>query len=109
MEHQVLLSCSVTQSCPPLCDSLNCGPPGPLSVGFSRQEYWNGLPFLPLGDLCKSGIEFVSLAPTAIQQDSLPLLLGSPIIPNNDKLLQVIAASVNQDSRTEGMFLIIIL
>ena len=23
----------------------------PLSMGFSRQEYWNGLPFPPLGDL----------------------------------------------------------
>ena len=24
---------------------------GPLSMGFTRQEYWNGLPFPPLGDL----------------------------------------------------------
>ena len=23
----------------------------PLYVGFSRQEYWSGLPFPPLGDL----------------------------------------------------------
>ena len=23
----------------------------PLSMGFSRQEYWNGLPFSPIGDL----------------------------------------------------------
>ena len=23
----------------------------PLSMGFSRQRYWSGLPFLPLGDL----------------------------------------------------------
>ena len=23
----------------------------PLSMGFSRQEYWSGLPFLPPGDL----------------------------------------------------------
>ena len=27
-----------------------------LSMGFSRQEYWSGLPF-PLGDLRRSGIE----------------------------------------------------
>ena len=33
----------------------------PLSMGFSRQEYWNGLPFLPLGDLPDPGIEPVSL------------------------------------------------
>jgi len=29
----------------------------PLSVGFSRQEYWSGLPFLPLGEFPDSEIE----------------------------------------------------
>ena len=29
----------------------------PLSMGFSRQEYWSGLPFLPSGDLPHPGIE----------------------------------------------------
>ena len=70
---------SVTQSCPTLCDPMNCSTPGssvlhhllllllllshiscvrlcatpqmaahqaPLSLGFSRQEYWSGLHFL---------------------------------------------------------------
>ena len=27
------------------------------SMGFSRQEYWSGLPFPPPGDLPNSGIE----------------------------------------------------
>ena len=27
----------------------------PLSLEFSRQEYWSGLPFLTLGDLSKQG------------------------------------------------------
>src|SRR5574337_841998 len=31
----------------------------PLSMGFSRQEYWSGLPFLPPGDLPNPRIEFV--------------------------------------------------
>ena len=35
---------------------------GPLSIGFPRQEYWSGLPFLPPGDLPKAGIEPVSPA-----------------------------------------------
>ena len=26
-------------------------PQAPLSLGFSRQEYWSGLPFPPPGDL----------------------------------------------------------
>jgi len=32
----------------------------PLSVGFSRQEYWSGLPFPPPGDLPNPGIEPIS-------------------------------------------------
>ena len=34
----------------------------PLSTGFSRQEYWRGLPCPPPGDLPDSGIEPTSLA-----------------------------------------------
>ena len=36
----------VTQSCPTLHDPMDCSPPGSSSMGFSRQEYWSGLPFL---------------------------------------------------------------
>ena len=38
----------------------------PLSMRFSRQEYWSGLPCPPLGDLPDSGIEFVSLTSPAL-------------------------------------------
>ena len=31
--------------------------PAPLSMGFFRQEYWNGLPFPSPGDLPNTGIE----------------------------------------------------
>ena len=34
----------------------------PLSMGFSRQEYWSGLPFTALGDLSHPGIEPTSPA-----------------------------------------------
>ena len=34
----------------------------PLSMGFSRQEYWSGLPFPPPGDLPDLGTESMSLA-----------------------------------------------
>ena len=33
------------QLCPTLCDPIDGSPPGPLSLGFSRQEHWSGLPF----------------------------------------------------------------
>ena len=34
----------------------------PLSMGFSRQEYWSGLPFPSPGDLPNPGIEPASPA-----------------------------------------------
>ena len=38
----------------------------PLSVGFSIQKYWSGLPFPPPGDPPDSGIELVSLSSPAL-------------------------------------------
>ena len=40
--------------------------PVPLSTGFSRQEYWSGLPFPTLGDLPNPGTEPESLVPPAL-------------------------------------------
>ena len=42
----------------------------PLSMGFPRQEYWNGLPFPTPGDLPEPGVEPKSLE---LQADSLLL------------------------------------
>ena len=47
-----------------------------LSMGFSRQEYWSGLPFPFPGDLPNPGIKPGS---PALQADSLPL--GHPKSP----------------------------
>ena len=41
---------SVTQSCPNLCDPKVTAHQA-LSMGFSRSEYWSGLPFPSPGDL----------------------------------------------------------
>ena len=38
----------------------------PLSMGFSRQEYWSGLPCLPSGDLLDPGIEPATLPSLAL-------------------------------------------
>ena len=45
----------------------------PLSMGFSRQEYWSGLPFPPPRDLPDPGIKPLSLVSPVLQVDSLPL------------------------------------
>ena len=61
------VSRSVAQSCPALRDPLE---PARLLCprGFSRQEYWSGLPCPPPGDLPNPGIE--PMSPT-LQADSL--------------------------------------
>ena len=51
----------VPQSCLTLSDPMDCGLPGSLSVGFSRQEHWSGLPCPPPGDLLDPGIKPASL------------------------------------------------
>ena len=45
----------------------------PLSVGFSRQEYWSGLLCPPPDDLPNPGIEPESPVSPALAADSLPL------------------------------------
>ena len=46
----------------------------PLSMGFSRQEYWSGLPCPPPGDLLHPRIEPESHVAPALWADSLPLV-----------------------------------
>ena len=51
----------------------------PLSMGFSRQEYWSGLPFTSAGDLSDPGMEPMSPVSPASQENSLPTELpGKP-------------------------------
>ena len=57
----------VTQLCPALCDPT--AHQAPLSMGFSRQEYWSGLPCPPPGNLPDSGIK---LGFPEVQGVSLP-------------------------------------
>ena len=45
----------------------------PLPMGFSRQQYWRGLPCPSPGDLLNPGIKPVRLMSPALQADSLPL------------------------------------
>jgi len=50
----------VPQSCPTFSDPMGCGPPGSLSMGFSRQEDWSGVP-LPSLDFSFSSVQFSSV------------------------------------------------
>ena len=57
------------KSCLTLAPPWTVACQAPLSMGFSRQEYWSELPFPSPGDLPNPGIEPGS---PALQADSLP-------------------------------------
>ena len=59
----------VTNSCLTLVTPWTVAHQAPLSMGFSRQEYWGELPFSSPGDLSNPGFKPGSFA---FQEDSLP-------------------------------------
>ena len=54
---EVKVVVKVTQSCLTLATPWTVARKVPLSMGFSRQEFWSGLPFLSPGDLPHPGTE----------------------------------------------------
>ena len=65
---------------------MECSPPGSSCPwGFSRQEYWTGLPCLPPGDLPNPEIETES---PVLRADSSPAELpGKPLVKLNVRYL----------------------
>ena len=62
------------QSCSRLCNLMDCSPhQAPLSMEFSRQEYWNGLPFPIPGIFLTQGLNLCLLCLLHWQEDSFPL------------------------------------
>ena len=59
----------VIKSCPTLVTLWTVAFQAPLSMGFSRQEYWSGLPCPSPGDLPNPGIKPRS---PELQADDLP-------------------------------------
>jgi len=70
------------QSCRTICNPMNCSPVARLLCpwGFSRQEYWSGLPCSPPGHLPDPGIELTSLMSPAFSGKVFTLVpLGKPL------------------------------
>ena len=86
-------ACSVAQSCPTLCNPMDCSLPAPLSMGFSRQEYWSGLPCPPPGDLPDPGIELKSLCVSCTAggffTTAPPVRLISDVLPQNCEMIEL--------------------
>ena len=75
--------------------TTNCQ--APLSIEFTRQEYWGGLPCPAPGDLPKPGIELTSFMSPALAVGSLSLApLGSPCL---------LYASIHSSSYSHSIFM----
>ena len=74
----------------------------PLSMGFSRQEYWSGLPCPPPGDLPNPGIETAPPAPPALQTNSSLLRhQGSPSVVSYGYLRYIMEMRLGRRSVTK--------
>ena len=80
-KNEVKRGCSVvSDSAIPFTVALQA----PLSMAFSRQEYWSGLPCPSPGDLPDPGIKLASPAAPTLQANSLwRSHWGSPIFPHS--------------------------
>ena len=75
-----------------LCDPVNCSPQAPLSMGFSRQTYRSGLPFLSPGDLPSADPHLLHW-----QVNSLPLShLGSQLFSSVAQLCPTLCDPMNR-------------
>ena len=63
-QHHVL--CSVAKSCPTLCNTMDCSPPGSSVHEISQTKILEWIPFSPPGDLLDPGIKPASSASLAL-------------------------------------------
>ena len=74
----------VAKSCLTLVTPWAVASQAPLSIGFSRQEHWSGLPFPSPGDLPDPGIKPRSPALQAYSLLTEPP--GKPMVTTNEKI-----------------------
>ena len=71
-------ACVSVQSCPALCDPMDCSLPGFSVHGISQQEYWSGLLFLQ--GILQTQMEAMSPAPAGRFFITVPP--GKPLASN---------------------------
>ena len=69
LKYPTIIMCVLVLSRVDSAASWTVARQAPLSMGFSRQGYWTGLPFPSPGDLPDPGIK---LGSPALKADSLP-------------------------------------
>ena len=71
-KQAIIFMAKLLQSYPTLCDPMDHNlPDSSVHMGFSRQEYWSGLPFSTPGHLPDTGMEPTSLMSTAFSGEFL--------------------------------------
>ena len=103
----------VTQSCLTLCDPMDCSLPAPLSMEFSRQEYWSRLPFPSPGILptqvsnlrlllCRQILYHLSHQFSSVSQSCPtlcnPMDCSTPGLPVHHQLLKLAQTHVHRGS-----------
>ena len=73
IESTLCCVCSVAHHVQLFANQWTVAPQAPLSMGFSRQEYWSRLPFPPPGDFPDLGIKPISLVSPALAGGLLSL------------------------------------
>ena len=101
---KVKIESEVAQSCPTLSDPWTPAYQAPLSMGFSRQEYWSGLP-LPSPTYDKPTANII---PNVEKLKALPLRSGtrqgcpfSSLLFNI--VLEVLAIAIRVDKEIKGI------
>ena len=88
-KHLILNIHLVTKPCPTLATPGTVACQTPLSMEFSKQEYWSGLPFPSPGDLPDPGIEptspvwagrFFTAEPRGMAANGQPLLAAGSLV-----------------------------
>ena len=93
------------QFCPTLCDPWIVAHQAPLSMEFSRQEYWSRLPFHTPGDLHDSRIEAMSLASPALAGSFFTIVPPGNLITKPTLCCVVLGHLIMSDSlRPHGLY-----
>ena len=74
----------------------------PLSTAFPRQEYWNGLPFPPRGDLPNPGIDPRSPVSSALADGFLITEPGKPKIKNSADMFLILIMNLSYINHTKS-------
>ena len=71
----------------------------PLSMGFSRQEYWSGLPCPPPGDLPDPSFKLASLMPPALGGEFFTISATWEAQHTGSRLVRFIPAEASRDAQ----------